>query len=66
MLAGKLTDYQRIGVKECWLVGRETRSVEVLRLSAEKCERAGLYGLGETVRSEALIGFRLTADAIFA
>ena len=55
VLTGKLTDYQRIGVKECWLVSREIRSVEVLRLSARKSERAGLYGLGETVCSEALI-----------
>ena len=65
VLAGKLTDYQQIGVKECWLVGRETRSVEVLRLSAEKFERVGLYGLGETVRSEAIIDFRLNVDTIF-
>ena len=65
VLTGKLTDYQRIGVKECWLVSRETRSVEVLRLSTRKSERAGLYGFGETVCSEALIDFRLTVDAIF-
>ena len=66
VLAGKLADYQRIGVKECWLVSREARSVEVLRLSAEKSEQAGFYGLGETVCSEAIIDFRLTVDAIFA
>ena len=66
VLTGKLTDYQRIGIKECWLVSRETRSVEVLRLSARKSERAGFYGLGETVCSEAVIDFQLSADAIFA
>lgn len=66
VLVGKLADYQRIGVKECWLVSRETRSVEVLRLSTRKSERAGLYGLGETICSEALIDFRLTVDTIFA
>ena len=66
VLTGKLIDYQQIGVKECWLVSRETRSVEVLRLSARKSERAGLYGLGETVCSEAIIDFRLTVDTIFA
>lgn len=66
VLVGKLADYQRIGVKECWLVSREAHSVEVLRLSMEKSERAGLYGLGEIVCSEALIDFRLTVDAIFA
>ncbi len=66
VLAGKLTDYQRIGVKECWLVSREARSVEVLRLSAEKSERAGFYGLGEIVHSEVLIDLRLAVEAIFA
>jgi len=66
VLTGKLKDYQRIGVKECWLVSREIRSVEVLRLSAGKSERAGLYSLGETVCSEAITGFRLAVDAIFA
>ncbi len=66
VLTGKLTDYQRIGVKECWLVSRETRSVEVLHLSARKSERAGLYGLGETVCSETITDFCLTVDAIFA
>ena len=66
VLTGKLTDYQQIGVKECWLVSRETRSVEVLRLSVKKSERAGLYGLGEIVHSEVLIDLQLTVDAIFA
>ena len=66
VLAGKLTDYQRIGVKECWLVSREARSVEVLRLLAKKSERAGFYGLGEIVHSEVLIDLQLTVAAIFA
>ena len=66
VLAGKLTDYQRIGVKECWLVSREARSVEVLHLSAKKSERGNFYGLGEIVHSEVLIDLRLTVDAIFA
>jgi len=66
VLTGKLTDYQRIGVKECWLVSREARSVEVLRLSERKSERAGLYGLGEIIHSEVLMDFRLAVDAIFA
>ena len=66
VLTGKLTDYQRTGVKECWLVSRETRSVEVLRLSAKQSEQAGFYGLGEIVHSEVLMDFRLAVDAIFA
>ena len=66
VLTGKLTDYQRTGVKECWLVSRETRSVEVLRLSAKQSEQAGFYGLGEIVHSEVLMDLRLAVDAIFA
>lgn len=66
VLTGKLTDYQRIGIKECWLVSRETRSVEVLRLSAKQSEQAGFYGLGEIVHSEVLMDLRLAVDAIFA
>ena len=66
VLDGKLTDYQQIGVKECWLVSRGTRSIEVLRLSMEKSERVGTYGVGETVHSEAITDFRLSVDAIFA
>ncbi len=41
-LAGKWADYQQIGVKECWLVSRESGSVEVLRLSVEKSERVSM------------------------
>ena len=65
VLSGKLSDYQRIGVKECWLVSREARSVEVLRLTTEQSERLGRFGLGETIRSKVLPDFRLTVNAIF-
>ena len=65
VLSGKLSDYQRIGVKECWLVSREARSVEVLQLTKEQSQSLGHFGLGETVRSEVLPDFQLTVDAIF-
>ncbi len=45
VLTGKLADYQRTGVKACWLVNREGSSVAVLHLSAEKSERMGLFCL---------------------
>jgi Uma2 family endonuclease len=51
VLSGKLSDYQRIGVKECWLVSREARSVEVLQLTKEQSQSLGHFGLGETIRS---------------
>ena len=65
VLSGKIADYQRIGVKECWLVSRESRSVEVLRLTTEKSEPLDLFGLGETVRSEVLPDFQPAVDTIF-
>ena len=65
VLSGKLSDYQRIGVKECWLVSREARSVEVLQLTKEQSQSLGHFGLGETIRSEALPDFQLTVNAIF-
>ena len=66
VLSGKLADYQRIGVKECWLVSREARSVEVLQLTKEQSQSLGHFGLGETIRSESLPDFQLTVDSIFA
>ncbi|MCZ6676301.1 MAG: Uma2 family endonuclease [Candidatus Poribacteria bacterium] len=65
VLSDKLLDYQRIGVKECWLVSREFRSVEVLRLMANQSERVGRFGLGDTLHSEVLPDFLLTVDGIF-
>ena len=65
VLSGKLSDYQRIGVKECWLVSREARSVEVLQLTKEQSQSLGHFGLGETIQSEVLPDFRLTVNVIF-
>ena len=65
VLSGKLADYQRIGVKECWLVSREARSVEVLQLTKEQSQSLGHFGLGEAIRSQVLLDFQLTVDAIF-
>ena len=65
VLSGKLTDYQRIGVKECWLVSREARSVEVLQLTKEQSQSLGHFGLSETIRSQILPDFQLTVEAIF-
>ena len=65
VLSGKLSDYQRIGVKEGWLVSREARSVEVLQLTKEQSQSLGHFGLGEAIRSEVLPDVQLTVDAIF-
>ena len=65
VLSGKLSDYQWIGIKECWLVSREARSVEVLQLTKEQFQSLGHFGLGETIRSEVFPGFQLAVNAIF-
>ena len=64
-LAGKLSDYQRIGVKECWLISREARSLEVLQLTKEQSRALGHFGLGEIIQSQALPDFQLAVNAIF-
>ena len=65
VLSGKLADYQRIGVKECWLISREARSVEVLQLTKEQSQSLGHFGLGETIQSQVLPDFQLTVNTIF-
>ena len=65
VLLGKLSDYQRIGVKECWLVSREARSVEVLQLTKEQYQSLGHFGLGETLQSQVFPDFQLAVNAIF-
>src|SRR5690606_33018553 len=61
-LEEKLHDYQRIGVRETWIVSPEARIVEVLQLSPERIERSGLYGLGDAIVSAVLPELALTVD----
>lgn len=62
----KLADYQAIGVRECWFVSPEARTVEVMRLSSERIEPLDIFGTGMTVRSEVLEGLGLPVEEIFA
>ena len=55
----KIADYCVIGVEECWKVRQDTRTVEVLRLSASGYESVRIYGAGETVESIAFRVYRL-------
>jgi Uma2 family endonuclease len=64
-LVEKLQDYQRIGVREAWLVSPQAQTIEVLQLSVERIERLGLYGLSDTIASLVLPELRLTVNDIF-
>ena len=61
----RLADYRSIGVPECWLSRFPSRSVEVLRLTADAAITVATYGMGDTLRSEVLPGFELAIADIF-
>lgn len=61
----RLADYRSIGVPECWLANFPTRSVEVLRLTTDAAVSLATYGMGDTLRSEVLLGFTLAIDDVF-
>ena len=63
---GKIADYQSVGVRECWIVSPDERTVAVLRLSPERVEVAAIYGEGEETLSEAFPGLRVPAAGVFA
>jgi Uma2 family endonuclease len=64
-LAGKLRDYQTLGVRECWLVSPEAETVEVLRLSPAAAATVKIFGLNDTLRSEVLPALKLKLKDIF-
>ena len=57
--------YARYRVPEYWQVDTDDFSVLVLILAGDDYEVAGVYGLGETLVSPLLTGFRLDVDDIF-
>lgn len=61
-----IEDYRRIGVREFWLVSPEAETIEALRLGENGIERIGLYGRGDTVRSELLPELQIDTDRLFA
>jgi Uma2 family endonuclease len=62
----KISDYIEIGVRECWRVWPETRTVEVLRLSSGGAEVVATYHDNETVRSLTFPDFAIAITLIFA
>ncbi len=63
---GKINDYCKVEVLECWKVMPETQTVEVLRLSRNGAEPIQTYSMGETVQSLAFPDLTAAVEAIFA
>lgn len=66
VLKGKLQDYIKLGVRECWLISPQAATVEVLRIESGSATPVNVFGLGDTLRSETLPGFKMKIDRIFA
>ena len=61
----KIRDYCAAGVKECWRVRLDNRTVEVLRLTADGAESVAVYAMGQTVRSLSFPDLAVSVNAIF-
>lgn len=66
VLSGKLRDFRRVDVKECWIVNSEAQTVEVLRLSPEREETLAVYQRSETVPSAVFPELSVAVAEIFA
>lgn len=64
-IESKLSDYASIGVRECWLVAPQGRTVEALQLEEGEWHRVFLRGIGERVESMVIDGLVLEVDDIF-
>jgi len=58
----KLSDYARIGVRECWIFSPEALTLEVLVLNRGRYKRLGLFGSGDRIRSQVWPQLSLTVD----
>ena len=61
----RLADYAGLGIRECWLVSPEGRTVEVLSLAGGNWKRVSLSGVGDTIRSAVLQGLEVPVSQIF-
>jgi Uma2 family endonuclease len=64
-MLGKLEDYRKVGVRECWVVSPEAETVEVLQISAEGISTLNIVGIGGTLGSELLTDFTPSLKEIF-
>ena len=62
----KLADYQSTGVNECWLARPNLQTVEVVQLTIDTIESAGVFKNSEVIESKVLSQLVLSVAAIFA
>jgi len=62
----KLADYASIEVREVWRVDKGAGTIEALALAEGRYARAGLFGVGDAVRSIVLPGLDLPVGPLFA
>lgn len=61
----KMSDYARIGVRECWLVSPQGCTVETLQLDSGEWKRLAIRGVGESIEALVLAGLELPVSDIF-
>lgn len=67
VLTDKLADYARVNVQECWIIGQNSETVEVVSLDASGVvSTVAVYGHGQTVESVVFPGLTASVDALFA
>ena len=60
-----LADYAAIGVKECWLVSLDRRTIEVLTLVNGEWHQLALLRAGDRMRSDVLAGLDVEVGQFF-
>ncbi len=66
VLSGKLRDYRRVAVRECWVVNTEAQTVEVLCLTPEAEETLAVFSGIDFVRSAVFSALLVPIVDIFA
>jgi Uma2 family endonuclease len=64
-LEGKLEDYRKVGVLECWLVSPEAETIEVLSFLAEGTRVIDVFSIDGSLQSPVLPEFTLDLREVF-
>ena len=65
VLAGKLADYQSVGVRECWIVQPDRRTVELMAIFEQGSDSLGVYREGARLSSRAFPDLEIAIEDIF-